>query len=147
MPGSGRSPGEGNGNPLQHSCLENSMDRRAWWATYSPQGRKELDMSERLTLSISSHWTEVDPTYKQEKREENGIREGDVVKEPEWCGAMSRGMWAASSFLPSVAQYSVWLFVTPWTIAHQGGLLCPWDFPGKNTGVGCHFLLQGTFPT
>ena len=26
-------------------------------------------------------------------------------------------------------------------------LLCPWDFPGKNTGVGCHFLLQGLFPT
>ena len=26
-------------------------------------------------------------------------------------------------------------------------LFCPWDFPGKNTGVGCHFLLQGTFPT
>jgi len=32
-PGSGRSPREGNGNPLQHSCLENSMDRGAWWAT------------------------------------------------------------------------------------------------------------------
>ena len=32
-PGLGRSPGEGNGNPLQHSCLENSMDRRAWQAT------------------------------------------------------------------------------------------------------------------
>ena len=31
--GLGRSPGEGNGNPLQHSCLENSMDRGAWWAT------------------------------------------------------------------------------------------------------------------
>ena len=31
-PGSGRSPGEGNGNPLQHSCLENPMDRGAWWA-------------------------------------------------------------------------------------------------------------------
>ena len=27
------------------------------------------------------------------------------------------------------------------------GLLCPWDFPGKNTGVGCHFLLQGIFLT
>ena len=26
-------------------------------------------------------------------------------------------------------------------------LLCPWDFPGKNTGEGCHFLLQGSFPT
>ena len=33
IPGLGRSPGEGNGNPLQYSCLENSMDRGAWWAT------------------------------------------------------------------------------------------------------------------
>ena len=33
IPGSGRSPGEGNGNPLQYSCLENPMDRGAWRAT------------------------------------------------------------------------------------------------------------------
>ena len=33
IPGSGRSTGEGNGNPLQYSCLENSMDGEAWWAT------------------------------------------------------------------------------------------------------------------
>ena len=33
MPGSGRSPGGGNGNPLQYSCLDNSMDRGAWLAT------------------------------------------------------------------------------------------------------------------
>ena len=33
IPGSGRSSEVGNGNPLQHSCLENSMDRRAWWST------------------------------------------------------------------------------------------------------------------
>ena len=33
IPVSRRSPGEGNGNPLQYSCLENSMDRGAWWAT------------------------------------------------------------------------------------------------------------------
>ena len=33
IPGLGRSPGEGNGNPLQYSCLENSMDGGAWWAT------------------------------------------------------------------------------------------------------------------
>ena len=33
IPGSGRSPGEGNGNPLQYSCLDNPMDSRAWWAT------------------------------------------------------------------------------------------------------------------
>ena len=33
IPGSGRSPGEENGNPLQYSCLENLMDRGTWWAT------------------------------------------------------------------------------------------------------------------
>ena len=33
IPGSGRSPGEGHGNPLQYSGLENLMDRGAWWAT------------------------------------------------------------------------------------------------------------------
>ena len=48
-PGSGRSPGEGNGKPLQYSCLENPMDRGAWWATV----RKESDMTEQLTLSLS----------------------------------------------------------------------------------------------
>ena len=48
IPGSGRSPAEGNGNPLQYSCLENPMDGGTWWATGSPWGRKELDMTERL---------------------------------------------------------------------------------------------------
>ena len=33
IPGSGRSPGEGNGYPFQYSCLENPMDRGVWWAT------------------------------------------------------------------------------------------------------------------
>ena len=33
IPGSGKSPGEGSGNPLQYSCLENPMHRGAWWAT------------------------------------------------------------------------------------------------------------------
>ena len=37
------------------------------------------------------------------------------------------------------------LFVTPWTVPAR--LLYPWDFPGKITGVGCHFLLQGIFLT
>ena len=48
IPGSGRFPGEGNGSPLQYSCLENPMDRGAWWATVHG-GRKELDTTERLT--------------------------------------------------------------------------------------------------
>ena len=52
IPGSGRSPGEGHGNPLQYSCLENSMDREAWWA-YRPWGCKESDKTEKLALSLS----------------------------------------------------------------------------------------------
>ena len=37
------------------------------------------------------------------------------------------------------------LFATPWTVAYQAP--GPWDFPDKNTGELCHFLLQGIFPT
>ena len=48
IPGSGRYLGEGNDNPLQYSCLQNSMDRGAWQATI--RGHKELDTTERLTL-------------------------------------------------------------------------------------------------
>ena len=44
IPGLERSPGGGNGNPLQYSCLENSMDRGAWQATV--HGVAELDMTQ-----------------------------------------------------------------------------------------------------
>ena len=43
-----RSPGEGNGNPFQYSCLENSMDRAAWWATVYGV-IKELDPTDQLS--------------------------------------------------------------------------------------------------
>ena len=43
IPGLGRSPGVRNGNPLQYSCLENSMSRGAWWAT---------------VYGVAKHWTE-----------------------------------------------------------------------------------------
>ena len=43
IPGWGRSPGEGNGNPLQYSCLENSVDRGAWWATVHGVAKSQHD--------------------------------------------------------------------------------------------------------
>ena len=46
IPGSGSSPGEGNGTPPQYSCLGNPRDRGAWWAAYTPWGRKESDATE-----------------------------------------------------------------------------------------------------
>ena len=47
IPGSGRFPGEGNGTQLQYSCLENSMDRGAWWATVHGAA-KESDRTQQL---------------------------------------------------------------------------------------------------
>ena len=47
IPGVGKIPGEGNGYPLQYSCLKNSMD-----IGYSPWGHKELNLTERLAFSI-----------------------------------------------------------------------------------------------
>ena len=48
IPGLWRSPREGNGNPLQYSCLGNLMDREAWWATVYG-GHKESDMTEQVS--------------------------------------------------------------------------------------------------
>ena len=46
IPGSGRSPGEGNGYPLQYSCLENSTDRGAWWATVHETAKGQTQLSD-----------------------------------------------------------------------------------------------------
>ena len=68
--GSGKSHGEGNGNPLQYSCQENSMNRGAWWATVHRVARSQTRLSnftftftdlEIITLSEVSH-TESDTT-------------------------------------------------------------------------------------
>ena len=45
IPRSGRSPGGGNGNPLQYSCLEDSMDREAWWATVQGVTKSQTRLS------------------------------------------------------------------------------------------------------
>ena len=58
IPGSGRSPGEGNGYPLQYSCLENSVDGRAW------QACKELDSTEWLTLIPGEEEAGFEPGWK-----------------------------------------------------------------------------------
>ena len=51
IPGLGRSPGVGNGNPLLYSCLGNPMDRGAWWATVLGVA-KESDNTERLGTGL-----------------------------------------------------------------------------------------------
>ena len=57
IPGSGRSPGRGNGNPLQHSSLENSMDRGAWWAIVHGVTKRRTQLSTHAhTYSHTNKW-------------------------------------------------------------------------------------------
>ena len=46
IPGSGRYPGEGNGNSLQYSCLENPVERRPWWATVHGEAKSRTRLSD-----------------------------------------------------------------------------------------------------
>ena len=55
IPGLGRFPGGGQCNSLHYSCLENSMDRGAWRATYSPWGHKELETTEATNTHTHTH--------------------------------------------------------------------------------------------
>ena len=55
------------------------------------------------------------------------------------------GLWSAAA-AAKLPQSCLTLFVSPWGL-QPAWLLCPWDFPSKNIGVGCHFLLQGIFLT
>ena len=54
IPVLGRYSGEGSGNPLLYSCLENPMVGGAWWAAYSPWGRKESDTTAQLHFHFLS---------------------------------------------------------------------------------------------
>ena len=89
IPGSERSSGEGNGNPLQYSCLKNSMDREAWKVTV--QGHKELDVTECLTLffhykiekmpHISAGTTLFSRVWRVERQEGKGSLYGEKENE------------------------------------------------------------------
>ena len=64
-PGSGRSPGGGNSNPLQYSCLENSMDRGAWWATVLEVKKSQT----QLSTCFKTHFNLKDLELKKKKRQ------------------------------------------------------------------------------
>ena len=70
IPGLGRSPGEGNGNPLEYSCLENSMDRGPWRAT-APGVAQRV----RYDWATNTHtWNLKDKTNKTEWKQTHGLQ-------------------------------------------------------------------------
>ena len=54
IPGLGRSPGGKHGNPLQHSCLENPMDRGAWWATVHGFAKRQIRLKQLYSTGNSA---------------------------------------------------------------------------------------------
>ena len=75
-----------------------------------------------------------------------GVEAARGLLGPAQVSALTSISLAASAAWKCVSRFShVQLLVTPWAVAAR--LLCPWDSPGKNTGVGCHFLLQEIFQT
>ena len=91
--GKGRSPGEGNGCPLQYSCLENPMDRVAWGSTV--YGVSELDTVQRLTLLPSLI------KYSDSKRHERHYiipgEAGVNYSQQEWIQCLQRGLLTGHS--------------------------------------------------
>ena len=107
IPGSGRSLGEGHGNPLQYSCLENPMDGGAWWAPIHGV-EKSQDTTELLTHS----------SVRCQRRHLVVLTATATATLLQSCLTL-RPQRRQPTRLPR-----------------------PWDSPGKNTGVGCHFLFQ-----
>ena len=81
IPGSGRSPGEGNSNPLQYSCLENPMDRERSLAGYSPWGRKESDTTEQLHFTSLQIFCEISnrQTNKVATEKQQGLKLTQII--------------------------------------------------------------------
>ena len=99
--------GEGNGKPLQCSCLENPRDGGAWWAAIYEVAQSRTRLK-RLSSSSSR------------------------FKRPTMADKL-----AAQSCATPLRPHGL----------QPARFLCPWDSPGKNTGVGSHSLLQGIFLT
>ena len=94
IPGSGRSPGGGNGNPLQYSCLENSMDRGAWWL----QSMGSLNNNNHLWLRIHllMQGDAVDSGLSPGLGRCPGEGNGNPLQYPCLENSMDRGAWWAT---------------------------------------------------
>ena len=148
--------GEGDSTPLQYSLLENPMDRGAWQTAAHgvAKGRTRLSdftftfhfhalekemathssvLAWRIPgtgepgglLSVGSHTTEV--TQQQQQQQQGSFQ---VI-------TSLLLLFSCSIMFDSLQLYGL----------QPARLLCPWNFLGKNTGVGCYFLLQGIFLT
>ena len=116
-----RSPGEGNGYPLQRSRLENPMDRGAWWSIVHGVTKSWTQLS---------NWTCLLHFYLEKNYKIYYLCFNFSPESKAWW------WWWFSCHVQLLQPHGLW----------PTRLHCPWDFPGKNPGVGCHVLLPGEIP-
>ena len=112
IPGLGRSPGEGNGNPLQYNCLGNSTNRKAWWATVHGVAKNLIQLSDQhfqispcpSLTSIAARWGVETQPCKAEREGEDGLR-GPVSCSPCFCSLRSFYASKWTPLLIEVAEY------------------------------------------
>ena len=158
IPGSGRSPGGGHGNPLQHSYVENPMDRGGWQVTIHGIARVGHDLATKpplpniacYRLLLLSHFSCVRP-----------LATPWIVAHlvPLSLGFSRQECCSGLPCPPPGNLPNQGLNLRLLSLLHrQAGSLpltrifffslpCLWDSPDKNAAVGCHALLQGIFPT
>ena len=127
-------PGGGNGNLVQYSCLENPMNRGAWWVTVHGVAKSQTCLSAHTHTHTHTH-----TLLCQAK--------GNSVVSCPWktVSPQLRGFGKfCSSVSREVAVDTIKVCARP---GMPTWLLGPWNFPGKNPRVDCHFPLQGIFPT
>ena len=145
--------GEGNGTPLQYSCLENPMEEGAWWATVHGVAESQTQLSD-FTFTFHFHaWEKEMATHSSVLAwripgtgEPNGLLSmGSHRVGHDWSDLAAAAVWLVGFYFQEcfalVVSDSVW----PHGLSPTR-LLRPWDSPGKNTGVSCHLLHQGIFP-
>ena len=129
IPGLGRFPGVGNGNPLQYSCLENPMDRGVWWTTVHGVTNSRT----RLTHTLRPPSCRRDSCYTAGSEESISLTlASGHFPAPSLCGHI----WNT----PQAIKTHLWLLCSIWTLLEQLKLLLYDD--GGNDGHMLCFLLK-----
>ena len=121
--------GEGNGNPLQCSCLENPRDGGLWWAAVSGVAQSRTRLKWLSSSSSRTWWWWCLTIFRSPGEGNSNPLQCSGLQ---YMGSQRAGHdreWTATTVDCSLP-----------------GFLCWWDFPGKNTGVVCHFFLQEILP-